>query len=262
MLRLMSAPLPTTNESDVPPAVSCVWCGATDAEPCCVGPTPSLAVAPHWEQDGPWLGRLWRTAELSSLYPAQLFGTLQPVGAARALVFALLAELLALGSLLVLGLSLIAALSPSTVLGWLHDRTTLIHLALAWLTLAAVMVLLHAIWGLALELAVRLTGAPSDERRGFRFGMYACGWDLVTSPAGLFLALIHRGPAHALACFAAGTRVPRSALHAYLDQARQFDPITRRRALLGAVLVTGATLLLLVAAGLRALLPMMLGEVT
>jgi hypothetical protein len=47
----------------------------------------------------------------------------------------------------------------------------------------------HALHGLALDRAARSLGARPAPARALRFGLYACGWDVITGPLGAWLAL-------------------------------------------------------------------------
>ena len=75
---------------------------------------------------------------------------------------------------------------------------------------------------------------------GARFGLYACGWDLMTSPLGVVCALLLRGPVRGLAPIGAAARAARPAQRAYLTACRGFDEAAGRRALRLAMVVVGA----------------------
>ena len=83
-----------------------------------------------------------------------------------------------------------------------------------------------------------------------RFGLYACGWDLVTSPAGIVQGLVARGPKGALVPFGAATRAARRAMQTYMVNNRKFDFRTRRRSTIIAWSVLSLAMIMLVIASL------------
>jgi len=238
-----------SEESEVPPAVLCALCRRVDCAGCEFTPhearvEPTLA----WEQRGQSVSRrLWRTALRSSTEPAHVFGALPAGNVAPALYFALLAETIAIGSfgVVVVGLSL--AIAPQFSLAVLTHPLGLAYLFGGLGAASAIMVLLHAIWGACLEF-----GAQSHERDGLRqslrFALYACGWDLLTSPAGVIEGVSRRGFRRAFAAIESAVRAPRPALRAYQEDLRHFESAARRRAMRVSLLVLGTCLLLLIPA--------------
>jgi hypothetical protein len=215
--------------SEVPAAVVCATCGLPECT--CEVDRPSsfsgvVAIVPWERPGGTVLSRLWATAKLGTLSPAAFFAALPPGGTLGPLAFAALAEALAafglcvtLGAvalLLVPGLSAELATNPGLQLAALHG--------VAWgvpgLTLA--MVALHTVHGLALDAAARREGSRQSGR-GLRFGLYACGWDLVTLPLGLLLLTVTDGPLTALRHSARGLTAPNSAALAYLAHVHHFE---------------------------------------
>src|SRR5690606_1195891 len=81
--------------------------------------------------------------------------------------------------------------------------------------LALVMVLLHVAHGVSLDRAARQQGSRQTGL-GLRFGLYACGWDLVTLPFGLLLLTLTDGPFTALRHSGRGVTAPNRAALAYL----------------------------------------------
>jgi hypothetical protein len=63
--------------------------------------------------------------------------------------------------------------------------------------------------------------------RGLRFGLYACGWDLVTLPLGIFMVALSDGPAAAGRALGAALTTPSAATRAYLAG---FHALDRERA--------------------------------
>jgi hypothetical protein len=254
------------DEQAVPPVAVCARCGLPSCAGCQREP-PAVVTGLPWEDSRRhWVVRLWETAVVSGVEPERTFGGLTAGGVARPLAFALLAETLALGSLLV---------SAAGVL-WLTDadlaRALLYHRAglgssLGLLAAAVlVMLVLHVLWGVSLDVGGRLARPDTDLRRGARlerpdmdlrqgarFGLYACGWDLMTSPIGLFCSLVVAGPLRGLSLVVAAARAPRPAQRAYLEHGQHLGLPARRRALRFAMAVVGVAVLLLVAALVGAL---------
>jgi hypothetical protein len=106
------------------------------------------------------------------------------------------------------------------------------------------MLVLHALWGISLDLGAGFGKGRIDVRQGARFGLYACGWDLMTSPLGLFWSLIAGGPLRGFAPVGAAARAARPAQRAYLEACRGYGMDARRRAVRCAIIVVGAVVLL------------------
>ena len=227
-------PEPEIDESalelvDVPATVVCASCGLPECN--CDVDRPSsfsgvMAIVPWERPGGTLLSRLWATAKLCTLAPGAFFSALPPGGVLLPLGFAVLSELLAsLGLCLTLGglaLAALPALGPQ-----LAENAALRHglgLAVAWgvPSLALVMVLLHGGHGLALDLAARRQGSRQSGR-GLRFGLYGCGWDLVTLPLGLLVLTLTDGPLTALRHSARGLTAPNSAALSYLSHVHHFE---------------------------------------
>jgi hypothetical protein len=200
---------------------------------------------------------MWTTARASAVEPEATFGALRDGPVAIALGFALLVEAVALGSIVILVSLLAWLIAPELVRALLHhtlsSRTSSMVALAAVPGLATIMVLLHAVWGMAIELGIRSSGNLWRLGRGLRFACYSCGWDLLTSPAGLALGVATGGLRRTWRESWLATRVPRRAMQAYLAESRSLDPDEQshsRRvavALLGVVIVSGTGALALVA---------------
>jgi len=215
--------------SEVPATVVCATCGLPECN--CELDRPSsfsgvVAIVPWERPGGTVLSRLWATAKLGTLSPAAFFSALPPGGLVPPLVFGALAETLAaLGLCATFGA--VALLILPALGGELLRNTALQSVllrALAWGIpgLAFAMVLLHAAHGAALDAAARKEGSR-QKGRGLRFGLYACGWDLVTLPLGLLLLTVTDGPVTALRHSARGLTAPHSAALAYLAHVHHFE---------------------------------------
>lgn len=215
--------------SEVPATVVCATCGLPECN--CELDRPSafsgvVAIVPWERPGGTVLSRLWATAKLGTLAPAEFFSALPPGGLLPPLAFGLLAETLAALGLCAtfgaLGLLAVPALGRE-LLGNVALQGLLLRFV-AWGVpcLAIAMVLLHAGHGVALDAAARREGSRQSGR-GLRFGFYACGWDLVTLPLGLLVLTLTDGPVTALRHSARGLTAPNSAAVAYLAHVHRFE---------------------------------------
>lgn len=186
---------------DVPAAVVCAFCGDADCAGCRdhEGLSRSGVVSVvAWERPGaPTLARLWSTAR-STTRDAEGFFELLPDGPLMpALRFAALCELLASSAALMSFCALAAVIAPD----WLehlaldpHARSiTLRVIVLGLPAFAGLLVVAHAAHGLSIDLGATRSGARSARTRALRFGLYACGWDLVMGPLGAVVVAAKEG---------------------------------------------------------------------
>lgn len=237
----------TDAELEIPPASVCARCG----DPVCEGcsdrthdVTPLLA----WEAAGPWVVRLWSTARATAVHPELVFGRLSDGRIGSAFAFALLAECTALASLALVSALALCLVAPGfawVVLSQLLSDDGLLAAALLTVpSLAFVMVLLHAAWGLSLELGALIAAGQWRPGRGLRFACYSCGWDLLTSPAGIVLGALSGGAARAWRECVRAAKVPRQAMDAYLEHSRQLSQEGSRRARRCVFVIMGVPMLL------------------
>jgi hypothetical protein len=191
-----------------------------------------MAIVPWERPGGTVLSRLWATAKLGTLSPEAFFAALPPGGVATPLVFGILAETLAALGLCATFAGIALLVAPALGAEVLHNpalQSLLLH-GMAWgvPSLAVAMVLLHAAHGVALDAAARKEGSRQSGR-GLRFGLYACGWDLVTLPLGLLLLTLTDGPVSALRHSARGLTAPNSAAIAYLAHVHHFERDVAKR---------------------------------
>ena len=215
--------------SEVPAAVVCAICGLPECN--CEVDRPSafsgvMAIVPWERPGGTVLSRLWATAKLGTLSPAAFFSALPPGGVVAPLAFAVLSETLAALGLCVTFGGLALLVVPALGAELLRNPALqgyLVH-GMAWGVpgLSLAMVLLHVAHGVALDAAARREGSRQSGR-GLRFGLYACGWDLVTLPLGLLLLTLTDGPVSALRHSARGLTAPNSAALAYLGHVHHFE---------------------------------------
>jgi len=241
--------------SEVPATVVCATCGLPECN--CESDRPSsfsgvMAIVPWERPGGTLLSRLWATAKLATLSPEAFFAALPPGSVLLPLGFGVLAEVLsALGlcaTLGGLGLMVVPSLGPEL----LHNPAiqAVVARAMAWGVpgLALAMVLLHAGHGVALDAAARREGSR-QAGRGLRFGLYSCGWDLVTLPLGLLLLTLTDGPVSALRHSARGLTAPNSAAVAYLAHVHHFEKEVAKRAARRAVGIVFVPTLALIVLG-------------
>jgi hypothetical protein len=223
--------------SDVPAAVVCAACGQPDC-PGCLALDESthasgvVAIVP-WERPGlSVLSRLWATARLATLSPREMFSGLPDGGLRAPLTFGLLAEALAVAGLAPLFFGVVF-FAPDMVQVALRDpgvRGFLIRAAsVAGPGLALLMVVLHVLHGLMIDRAARRLGSRK-RGRGLRFGLYACGWDLVTLPLGLVAVALSDGPGAAARALGAALTTPALATRAYLGGFHALEPGRARTA--------------------------------
>jgi hypothetical protein len=200
-----------------------------------------------WEDaERPWRSRLWQTALASSLEPRCFFGELPSGAVEAALAFAIWAEALALGSTgLCAGLLLWLAapeFAHALFASW-AARGVLVAL---WVGSVPVMLCLHVLWGVSLDAGAGRAARRGSWAQGVRFGLYACGWDLITSPAGALIVLFTRGPRRGWASLGAAVRAPRLAQRAYLEACRGYPALVQRRAVRLSMLSVGGAVVLFV----------------
>lgn len=236
-------------EFEVPPASLCAWCGSAvcDDDACKIETVQAARATIAWEAPGPLLARLWSTARASATAPELVFGKLRDGPVLGPCAFALSVECVALGSLAVVGLGLTWLLVPDLAMdlaATVASQAPLTGLVIGSVPmLALLMVGLHALWGVALELGARLAGADWRPARGLRFAFYSCGWDLLTSPAGLVFGFVSGGASQAWRETLCAARVPRAAMDAYLIDSRELSPAHSLRARRLVILFMGVPVL-------------------
>lgn len=241
--------------AEVPATVVCALCGLPECD--CELDRPSsfsgvVAIVP-WERPGSaLLPRLWATAKLCTLSPQGFFAALPPGGVSAPLGFALLAELLAaMGLCLTLGagvLAVVPGLGAELAINAELQAGLGRALGFGVPGLVLAMVGLHAGHGVALDRAARQEGSRRGGR-GLRFGLYACGWDLVTLPLGLLLLTFTDGVASAIKNSARGLTAPGTAADAYLEHVHGLEKPAVYRASRRAIRLVFLPMLALVVAG-------------
>lgn len=214
---------------DVPAAVVCLVCGGTDCSGCDEDAQSRSGVVSivAWERPMlPTFARMWATAR-STTRDAEAFFELLPDGPiAPALRFAVLCELVATTSMALVALAALAIVAPS----WLRhvasdpgSRALAIQImGIGIPALSALLVLLHAVHGLFLDWGAARNGGRHARTRALRFGLYACGWDLVMGPFGA-LVIACKESLTAVAGVLDFARVPSISTHAFLRGCYRLD---------------------------------------
>jgi hypothetical protein len=241
---------------EVPAAVVCAACGNPDCAGCGVEePTHAsgvMAIIP-WERPGVGVvKRLWQTSYLATTHARTFFGSLPDGDLSAALAFALICETVAVSGL-GLGAGAIALACVPDLPSLLRDdpalRATLARgAAFGGLLLIAAMVSVHAAHGLALDFVVRRYGGRK-RARGLRFGLYACGWDLITLPLGLLALAAVDGLAAAKRAVPLGLTAPLQSAEAYLIGVQGLSPELAREGARRAARFTALPLLVILTAG-------------
>lgn len=215
---------------DVPAAVVCALCDDPDC-PGCEQQDASrsgIVAIVAWERPAvPAMTRLWSTARSTTRDAEAFFEALPDGPVLPALRFAAISELLAASSLLALLVPVAAVVAPEWLTHVVMDAPAR-SLALRVIVLglpafAALLVLAHAAHGLSIDRGATKNGAASKKTRALRFGLYACGWDLVIGPLGAVLVAAKEGAKHALEILHLGSGLPTRATKAFLRGAYRLE---------------------------------------
>jgi hypothetical protein len=221
---------PVDSFFEIPAAVLCAACGQADC-PGCTAATDTesgvVAIVP-WERSGAVWTRLWATARATTQGAEAFFAVLPDGEIPPAVRFALVAELLAVLSMAMLLVPLAALVLPNLALEVVQSPSLRVS-AMRWFglgvpALALWMVFAHLTHGAALDVGARRQGARPARRRAMRFGLYACGWDLMSGPLGALVMLVTRGLRDAVEVAELAMRVPSRASVALLTGVYQLQP--------------------------------------
>lgn len=184
---------------------------------------------------------------MSTLGAESFFAALPDGEIGVALRFAVLAELLAVAGIFLAAIPVVLAFAPwllelLTTDPWVRSLT--VRALVAGIPgLALLMVGIHASHGLGLSVGASRAGARGKPARGVRFGLYSCGWDLVTLPAGLALLAITDGFSEARRAVPLSLTVPRRATLAFLRGVYRLDEASATRASRFAIVLTTGLIL-------------------
>ena len=224
---------------DVPAAVVCAFCGDADCAGCDdeqrdLSRSGIVAVI-AWERPGvPALSRLWSTARATTR--GDDFFELLPDGPlVPALRFAAACELLASTAVFLSFLAVAAVVAPE----WLRHlaldpaaRSVALRIVVLGLpAFASMLVVAHVAHGLSIDRGATRSGARSARSRALRFGLYACGWDLVMGPLGAIVVAVKEGVGPAMSLAGTLSGLPTRATNAFLRGCYRLDGEGARRAL-------------------------------
>lgn len=249
-------------DTDVPPVVSCAKCGAIDCPGCAPDLGPDADVLRYqlpWEREGDTGARLITTARLTVERASECFSQLPAGEVYPALRFAVLCELPAVGSLVLVTPAILFPITPGTSAWLVTTASGVSTLLFAWIALVMVMVGMHALWALSITWGARLSSHSTNPRSNMRFALYSCGWDFITSPLGLLLTRGSPGAPPWRALLSMALRAPSLATNAYLIDKWQMPRPVRRRVTALSVVVMGGAVLLLIASLIGLLVLALLG---
>jgi hypothetical protein len=215
---------------DVPAAVICALCGQGDCLGCVeerTGASGVIAIIP-WERPQPaWPARFLATVHATTRGAEGFFSALPDGALSPAFHFAVLAEIFAVASTAAIVAPLAVLGIPGLLLRFVSNGSTREAVGLSTLVgvigFTALLVGAHAIHGLSL-------GATISRSRALRLGLYACGWDFGSSPAGAVAASVSGGVGAGFALVGSSVTAPSRAIDAALDGLYQLDPPEAERA--------------------------------
>jgi hypothetical protein len=199
---------------DVPAAVVCAICGRGDCPGCLeekTGASGVIAIIP-WERPHPvWHARFFATVQATTRGAEGFFVALPDGSVSPAFQFAVLAEIFAVGSTAAVIAPLAVLGVPGLLLRFLSNGTTREAVGLSTLVgivlFTALLVVAHAVHGLSL-------GRNASRSRALRLGLYGCGWDFGSSPAGMVAAAFAGGLKASLSLLLSSVTAPARAIDA------------------------------------------------
>ncbi len=219
-----------TDSIDVPAAVVCATCGRGDCPGCLeerTGASGVIAIVPWERPQLAWPARLFATVQATTRGAEGFFCALPDGSVSPAFRFAVLAEVFAVGSTAAVVAPLMVLAIPGLWLRFLSSGQTREAVALATLVgvvgFTVLLVAAHAVHGLSL-------GRTASRSRALRLGLYACGWDFGSSPAGAFAAAFSGGIRACLALMVSSVTAPARAIDAALGGVFQLEGDAARRA--------------------------------
>lgn len=244
---------------DVPATVVCTLCGRGDCTGCfaddeATGASRVLTIVP-WERSGiGFFAGLFSTMQAATRNPEAFFVSLPDGGVSPALGFAFAAEVCAVASsalvitpLVVLG---IPGLLAHCVASGAARQGVVLSALVGIAGFSALLVVAHAIHGFVLGFMGSRESAFWRER-ALRFGLYACGWDLGSSPLGVVAAGIEGGPRGSISILAASVSAPARATKAVLPATFHLEgeraARARRRAIGAAMALTVPAVIVILA---------------
>ncbi|MCA9587239.1 MAG: hypothetical protein KC657_18050 [Myxococcales bacterium] len=250
--RSLRVPTPVDSDlelMDVPAAVVCVQCGQGECICESERSRSGIVAIVAWERPGAWGERLWTTAR-STTSDAEAFFELLPDGPiAPAFRFAATCELLAITSMALVLVPIAAVVAP----GWLKHlalddaaRSVALRVVLLGIpAFAALLVAAHVAHGMSIDWSAGRVGARRSASRALRFGLYACGWDLVIGPLGAAVVAMREGVSASFGLLGLASGLPTRATRAFLRGCYRLDGERAKKAIAGSYV--GAAVATLVA---------------
>jgi len=207
---------------DFPAAVVCALCDDPDFTGCEPEQSPSgLVPTLSWEPHPvPPLTPFWATARSTTRDAATFFEALPDGPIMPALRFAVICELLAVSSFLLVLVALVAILAPDLLVTAATNapiRALVLRVVVLGVpAFAALAVLAHVAHGLSVDRGAVKQGAQSRKTRAVRFGLYSCGWDLIIGPLGALLVTLKEGTKNLREIRSLGVGLPTRAKMAFL----------------------------------------------
>jgi len=225
------------DQVDVPAAVVCAYCGDADCPGCEreLSQSGVVAVVPWERRDGASLGTLWSTARATTFEPEVFFAVMPDGPVAPSIGFALACETIAVSAMLAFALPVVAIAFPL----WMHHvlfdapaRDFAIRALIAGIpSVALLLASAHAVHGLALGRGARKAGGTTSRTRALRFGLYACGWDLVVGPLGAAVLMVREGWAAGFGVLGVSVGLPTRAARGFLRGAGGLEGAAARAAI-------------------------------
>ncbi|MFO0679623.1 MAG: hypothetical protein U0169_24055 [Polyangiaceae bacterium] len=214
---------------DVPAAVVCAQCGDADCPGCDreLSQSGVVAVVPWERQGGASFQTLWSTARATTFEPEVFFAVMPDGPVAPSILFAIACEVLAVSAMVAFALPVVAIVVPS----WMHHvlfdsvaREYVLRLLVLFVPSVAMLLAgAHAVHGLALGRGAARANGSSTRSRALRFGLYACGWDLVVGPLGAVVLMVREGWAAGFGVLGVSVGLPTRASRGFLKGAGVSD---------------------------------------
>jgi len=218
------------DSGDVPAAVICALCGRGDCPGCFedrTGASGVIAIVPWERAQAAWHGRFFATVQATTRGAEGFFCALPDGSVSPAFRFALLAETFAVGSTAAVIAPLVVLAIPGLLLRFVSNSATREAVALSTLVgvvgFTALLVVGHAVHGLSL-------GRNASRSRALRFGLYGCGWDFGSSPAGLVAATFAGGIRASLSLVVSSLTAPARAIDIAVGSLFQLEGEAAHRA--------------------------------
>ncbi|HKQ71021.1 MAG TPA: hypothetical protein VJT73_16860 [Polyangiaceae bacterium] len=215
---------------DVPAAVVCTQCGRGDCSGCSeenTGASGVIAIVPWERASAPWGTRFFATVQATTRGAESFFCALPDGAVSPAFRFAVIAETFAVASTALVIAPLTVLGIPGLLLRFLTSGSTRVIVGLSTtvgiLGFTLLLVSAHALHGLAL-------GGAASRSRALRLGLYACGWDFGSSPAGVVAGAFSGGPRAAFALIGSSVTAPSRAVDAALSGIFERDGDEARKA--------------------------------